>query len=435
MRTSLALDERERLARKRQPEEVSVDPRLELARRFGNQALARALARQPATLDPAAPQQSEPLKPGIPPWIQALYVQSGVLTPDEATALLNSVGAWGLQRFMICVELERDPIEARRVHFASGSGRAAILDWDKTHPQISPADPNGTKPLKPGYGTLRDVFYRHRAQQLTNIFGVQSLDLVLTAAEVAEHAGNIAAAEKIRDLLFRANQYAIVETLNVKESARYKPGEGKTYCNIYAYDVVTAMGGYLPRVWWTDAAWTKIQAGAEIVSLADLKRMKKDKEDVSNVVAPEYGVTVSEQNANALTAWMHKTGSSQFGWSQASDMDAAQASANQGSIVILLAANKVAKKSGHVSVVLAESNDHLAGRDEATNKVVVPLQSQAGSKNFKYSAESGAPGSTAKKWWEDASHKDGAAWIFGGSIQSPLVAPEEIGVEGLDQFE
>jgi hypothetical protein len=288
--------------------------------------------------------------------------------------------------------------------------------------------------MKPGYGTLREIFYRHRANELMKIFGVQSLDLVLTAAEVAEYAGNMTAAEKIRDLMFRAHQYAIVETLNVTESARYQPGEGKTYCNIYAYDVVTAMGGYLPRVWWTDPTWTKIQGGSEIVSLADLKRMKKDKEDVSNVVAPEYGVTVGEQNANALTKWMHGTGA-EFGWSQATDMEAAQTAANQGQIVILLAANKVASKSGHVSVVLAESSEHQAGRDETTNKVVVPLQSQAGSKNFKYSSEGGAPGSTAKTWWEDSKHKDGAAWIFGGAIQSPLLTPEEIGVEGLDQFE
>ncbi len=433
MKSSLAPEERKRLARRRQQEEVFVDARLELAAMLGNQALARALARQPATLDPPAPEQSEPLKPGIPPWIQALYVTAGVLTPDEANAMLNQVGAWGLQRFMVCVPLERDPIEARRVHITSSS-RAGILDWDKTHSQLSPADPKTAKPMKPGYGTLREIFYQHRAAELMKIFGVQSLDLVLTAAEVAEYAGNKTAAEQIRDLLFRAHQYAIVETLNVQESARYQPGDGKTFCNIYAYDMVTAMGGYLPRVWWTDATWGKIQAGAEIVSLADLKRMKKDKEDVSNVVAPEYGVTVGEQNANALTKWMHGTGA-EFGWSAATDMEGAQTAANQGQIVILLAANKVASKSGHVSVVLAESNEHKAGRDETTNQVVVPLQSQAGAKNFKYSSEGGAPGSTSKKWWEDSKHKDGAAWIFGGAIQSPLLTPEEIGVEALDQFE
>ena len=149
--------------------------------------------------------------------------------------------------------------------------------------------------------------------------------------------------------------------------------------------------------------------------------MKKEKEDVSNVVAPEYGVTVHEMNANALTAWMHKTGSTEFGWSEASDVDAAQTAANTGSVVILLAANAVASKSGHVSVVLAESGEHHAHRDETTGKVVVPLQSQAGSKNFKYSAEPGAPGSKTKEWWKDAAHKDGAAWIFDGATQGALV--------------
>ena len=86
--------------------------------------------------------------------------------------------------------------------------------------------------------------------------------------------------------MFQCHQYAIVETLNVTASARYQPGSGKTYCNIYAYDFVTAMGGYLPRVWWMDKTWSKIQAGAEIVTPEELKRMKKEKEDVSNVVAP-----------------------------------------------------------------------------------------------------------------------------------------------------
>ena len=417
------------IARRKDEEGVALDPRLDLAQRYGNQAMARLLARDPT----AAPQVSEPLKPGIPGWIQAIYVTAGVLMPDEATAMLNQAGVWGIERFNKCFVFEQDPIEARRVHYAKGTGPAAILDWDKTHPQISPADPKGTKPLKPGYGTLRDVFYRHRAELLVKTFGVQSLDLVITAAEVAEYAGRGDVAQKVRDLMFRCHQYAVVETLNVTSSARYQPGGGKTYCNIYAYDFVTAMGGYLPRVWWMDKEWARIQAGAEIVTPAELKRMKKEKEDVSNVVAPEYGVTVREMNANSLTDWMHKTGSTEFGWSEASDVDAAQTAANTGSVVILLAANAVATKSGHVSVVIAESGEHHAHRDETSGKVVVPLQSQAGSKNFKYSAEPGAPGSKAKEWWKDAAHKDGAAWIFDGATQGALVSPEEMGMEGLDQ--
>ena len=429
MRTLLTREEEAQQVR-REPE-VPLDRRLELARSVGNQALARMLGRQPAEVEEAPP-AGETLKTGIPDWIRAIYVSAGVLDDAAAIAMLNAAGMWGIQRFLFCFEFEKDPIEARRVHFNKGSGRAALLDWDKTHPQISPADPAGTKPLKPGYGTLRDVFYRHRAQFLLQTFGVQSLDLVITAAEVAEYAGDTATAEAIRDLMFRCNQYAIVETLNVTASARYQPGDGKTFCNIYAYDVVTAMGGYLPRVWWTDAAWTKIQGGAEIVTLEELRRMKKEKEDTSNVVAPEYGVTVSEQNANALTKWMHKTGA-EFGWSAAADMEGAQTAANTGSIVILLAANKVASKSGHVSVVLAESNEHQrrARRDHEPGRRPAAVAGRL--EELQVLLRGRRAGLDRKKWWEDSKHKDGAAWIFGGAIQSPLVTPEEIGVEGVDQ--
>ena len=199
--STIWLAEEQRELRRKPPEVPPLDRRLELAHLYGNQALARMLARQPAVLDP--PATSEPLAPGIPGWIQAIYVTSGVLMAHEATALLNQAGAFAVQRFSRCFEFERDPIEARRVHYGKNSGRAAILDWDKTHPEISPADPQGTKPLKPGYGTLRDVFYRHRAQLLFDTFGVQSLDLVITAAEVAEYAGDTATAERIRDLMFQ----------------------------------------------------------------------------------------------------------------------------------------------------------------------------------------------------------------------------------------
>ena len=110
MLTSLAPEQRQRLARKRQEEEVTVDARLQLAAMLGNQALARALARQPATLEAPAPQQSEPLRPGIPPWIQALYVTAGVLTPDEANALLNHVG---LRLGNACLAAIRGRLDAR----------------------------------------------------------------------------------------------------------------------------------------------------------------------------------------------------------------------------------------------------------------------------------------------------------------------------------
>ena len=36
----------------------------------------------------------------------------------------------------------------------------------------------------------------------------------------------------------------------------------------------------------------------------------------------------------------------------------------------------------------------------------------------------------ASKWWADAKHEQGGAWIFEGKIQSPLVTPEEMGATG-----
>ena len=141
--------------------------------------------------------------------------------------MLNKAGVWGVEKFNKCFVFEQDPIEARRVPLLPrASGRAAMLDWDKTHSQISPADPKGTKPLKPGYGTLRDVFYRHRAELLLKTFGVQSLDLVISAAEVAEYADRSDVAEKIRDMMWRCHQYAVVETLNVsRRPAMRRPGQ------------------------------------------------------------------------------------------------------------------------------------------------------------------------------------------------------------------
>ena len=339
--------------------------------------------------------------------------------------MLNRAGPWGVERFNRCFVFTQTPADARRVHLA-GSSRASMLDWDSVHPQITPASPGGPRPA---HESLRHVFYRHRQDQLREIFGVDSIDLVITAAEVAEHAGHQDVAARVHSLMFRANQHAIVETLNVSTSARYQPGGGKTFCNIYAYDVVTAMGGYLPRVWWTDRAWRKIEAGAEIVTQAEYRRLQREGESVENVVAPIYGQTVDELNANSLNQWMRTRGAG-FGWSEAADMTAAQQAANGGSIVIILASHRQAGHSGHVSVVLAESPDHQAQRDEH-GQVVVPLQSQAGSRNFKYSASSGAPGSRSRQWWSDASHKLGAAWIFGGTIHSPLVTPEELGVQGV----
>lgn len=267
--------------------------------------------------------------------------------------------------------------DERQVHLV-GNGRAHRIDWTIVHSQITPADPHGTGDLTTGYGSLYEVFREHFENELKKI-----------TTQTSEE-------------LFRARQYAIVETLNVTSSPRYEPA-GKTYCNIYAYDFVDALWGYIPRVWWTEAAWRQIEGGAEIVSHEEFKRLKKEGKSVEDVVAPIYAETLLELNANSLNHWMRTYGSD-FGWQEETDMDEAQKVANSGRPVVLLAANKVASNSGHISIILSESNDHQAKRD-AAGSVVIPLQSQAGRTNFKYGFKG--------QWWSDKDHKDGAAWLLG----------------------
>lgn len=72
----------------------------------------------------------------------------------------------------------------------------------------------------------------------------------------------------------------IIKWLDVDSSKRYLPGNGTTYCNIYAYDYCFLAGCFLPRVWWNRKAIALLAAG--------------------NSVKPQYAATVTELNANSL---------------------------------------------------------------------------------------------------------------------------------------
>lgn len=243
--------------------------------------------------------------------------------------------------------------------------------------------------------------------QVAAIFGAgYTRERVMQEIQEAQASGDIETANDLRRQLFTANIYNVVETLDVDSNSLYQRTSSATFCNIYAYDVVTAMGGYLPRVWWNTAQEQEFIAAAE--------RGEEYEERAT------YGGTVHEMNANALTAWMPRIGQTYFGWQRAESMRAAQESANNGNLVIILAANKVASKSGHVNVILPETEQHQSATDD--NGTFRPLQSQAGGSNFKYQ-----PHSTA--WWEDSSHKNGAAWIATGQMDSPIMTPEQLGVQ------
>lgn len=170
---------------------------------------------------------------------------------------------------------------------------------------------------------------------------------------------------------------ALADWLDVERSARYLPGGGKTFCNIYAADYLYLAGVYLPRVWWTGPALLRFGQGQAV-----------------DVV---YGDTVSEILADQLLEWLLRFGPG-FGWRRVFDASALQAAANAGGVGVICADAAVVGRHGHITVVVPEDATHSAVRD-ADGHVLQPLQSQAGSRNFRY-------GSAGPSWWQSTHYRD-----------------------------
>jgi hypothetical protein len=166
-----------------------------------------------------------------------------------------------------------------------------------------------------------------------------------------------------------------------KAHKRYQPGGGKTYCNIYAYDYCYLSGVYLPRVWWRPAAIAKIIAGES--------------------VKVEFGRTVRELRANDLHDWLEDYGRD-FGWRAVLNLDELQAAANAGEVSILVAKRRDNGKPGHIVAVAPEHDDVQAVRSSA-GLVLHPVESQAGSKNFRYVVKK-------KAWWKQSRFESFAFW-------------------------
>jgi hypothetical protein len=175
--------------------------------------------------------------------------------------------------------------------------------------------------------------------------------------------------------------HAIVAWLDVERSARYERTPESTFCNIYAYDFCYLAGVYLPRVWWTGRALANLAAG--------------------RAVAPKYGDTVREVNVNALYEWLEDFGA-EFGWHRTTELDDLQAAANAGGVGLICAQRKDLDRSGHVCVIVPERPESTARRNEG--RVHLPLQSQAGARNFCYSC------GTAR-WWTGNQFRAFGFWV------------------------
>jgi hypothetical protein len=178
----------------------------------------------------------------------------------------------------------------------------------------------------------------------------------------------------------------IIDWLGVDDPGhlRYQPGEQSTFCNVYAHDYCYLAGVYLPRVWWSHGA------------IEDLAR--------GQGVQPHLGNTVDEQRANDLFRWLRDFGP-RFGSRQTGSTTKLQLEVNQGAIGIIVARRTVDGSAGHIVAVVPETETHQAQRD-SSGEVIAPLQSQAGSRNFRY-------GTGTAGWWNGVRFAEHGFWLHG----------------------
>ena len=182
----------------------------------------------------------------------------------------------------------------------------------------------------------------------------------------------------------RAELAAIIAWLDVEKAThkRYQPRAGQTFCNIYTHDFCHLAGVYLARVWWSAPALLALGRGED--------------------VEPLIGDSIHEMRANDLFRWLREFGPS-FGWRQTGTLTKLQIAANQGAIAMIVARRKDANRSGHIVMVVPETDTKTARR-EANGEVIAPLQSQAGVSNFRY-------GTSQPGWWNKDVFAENAFWI------------------------
>lgn len=171
----------------------------------------------------------------------------------------------------------------------------------------------------------------------------------------------------------------IIDTLDVEKSFRYQKDESDTYCNIYTFDYCFFAKVYIPRLRWTDKAIRELEKGNEVPLVFE------------DTVRPFY--------SNYIYDWFLQS-SNAFGWERILDIDELQNKVNEnGGVGIICAKRFILNKSGHVVVVVPETETEKAYRLDG--KVIYPLQSQAGMNNYNYFSEIRAD------WWDSKDPEKG----------------------------
>lgn len=136
----------------------------------------------------------------------------------------------------------------------------------------------------------------------------------------------------------------VIDQFSVTTNGRYKRTRNSTYCNIFAWDVMSAMNVSLPH-------WIS-RAGAP---------------------ANPYEKGASELTANATYDWLYKYGP-KYGWSRITAQKA-QERANNGYPTVGVWKN-TGKGSGHIAVIRPETKSYTYTENN-------PVVAQAGGTNYK----------------------------------------------------
>lgn len=198
-----------------------------------------------------------------------------------------------------------------------------------------------------------------------------------------------------------AQYKAVIDWAGVDEAKRWEPVDGKTYCNIYASDMVHILGGYLPRVWWYDRVLKDAVERSRMLCkrIHELEGAPCAACLSDALPAVRYAETVREMGANSLHDWLLEHGE-RFGWAIVDSGKIVEASQlrlmlNARNTYGLISSRRVGGRgSGHITLAFPDEVNPTKGEG--------CLQSQAGTYN--------------KRWFKD----DG--WYRSSRFESTVIA-------------
>lgn len=137
----------------------------------------------------------------------------------------------------------------------------------------------------------------------------------------------------------------VIDQFAVTSNSRYRPKNGKTYCNIFAWDCTRALGAEIPH-------WV-----------------------LNNKPATSNTGGAKELNANATYNWLNNYGSG-YGWYKTTASEA-QKRANAGYPTVAVWRN-TSGGSGHIAVIRPEGSGYIYTNARG------PVIAQAGGSNYSY---------------------------------------------------